>query len=73
MIQPAAPSRPDFGQRILAAGIDTHYHDQGSGFPLLMLHGSGPGVSAWANWRLVLPTVAVKLAESKPVAVKNLV
>lgn len=43
MIQPAAPSRPDFGQRILAAGIDTHYHDQGSGFPLLMLHGSGPG------------------------------
>lgn len=58
MIQPAAPSRPDFGQRILAAGIDTHYHDQGSGFPLLMLHGSGPGVSAWANWRLVLPALA---------------
>ena len=58
MIQPAAPSRPDFGQRILAAGIDNHYHDQGSGFPLLMLHGSGPGVSAWANWRLVLPALA---------------
>ncbi len=58
MIQPAAPSRPDFGQRILAAGIDTYYHDQGSGFPLLMLHGSGPGVSAWANWRLVLPALA---------------
>ena len=58
MAQPAAPSRPDFGQHILAAGIDTHYHDQGSGFPLLMLHGSGPGVSAWANWRLVLPALA---------------
>lgn len=58
MIQPTAPSRPGFGQRILAAGIDTHYHDQGSGFPLLMLHGSGPGVSAWANWRLVLPALA---------------
>ena len=26
----------------------------GSGFPLLMLHGSGPGVSAAANFRLVL-------------------
>jgi 2-hydroxymuconate-semialdehyde hydrolase len=26
----------------------------GSGFPLLMLHGSGPGVSAWGNFRLVL-------------------
>ena len=52
------PPRPDAGQRILAAGIDTHYHDQGSWFPLLMLHGSGPGVSAWANWRLVLPGLA---------------
>ena len=54
------PPRPDAGQRILAAGIDTHYHDQGSGFPLLMLHGSGPGVSAWANWRLVLPGLATQ-------------
>ena len=26
-----------------------------------------------SNWRLVLPTAAVKLAASKPVAVKNLV
>jgi 2-hydroxymuconate-semialdehyde hydrolase len=26
----------------------------GSGFPLLMLHGSGPGVSAWGNFRNVL-------------------
>ncbi len=26
----------------------------GTGFPLLMLHGSGPGVSAWGNFRLVL-------------------
>jgi len=25
----------------------------GSGFPILMLHGSGPGVSAWGNFRLV--------------------
>src|SRR5882762_11270797 len=26
----------------------------GSGFPILMLHGSGPGVSALGNFRLVL-------------------
>ena len=53
------PPRPDAGQRILAAGIDTHYHDQGSGFPLLMLHGSGPGASGWANFnRNVEPLVA---------------
>ncbi len=46
---------PEIGQRIVAAGIDTNYHDVGSGAPVLLIHGSGPGVTAWANWRLVLP------------------
>jgi len=31
-------------------GGDMHYHDAGSGSPLLLLHGSGPGVSGWANF-----------------------
>jgi len=39
-------------------GVRTHYHDAGTGDPVLMLHGSGPGVSAWANWRLSLPALA---------------
>lgn len=39
-------------------GVRTHYHDAGTGDPVLMLHGSGPGVSAWANWRLSLPAFA---------------
>jgi 2-hydroxymuconate-semialdehyde hydrolase len=30
----------------------------GSGFPVLLIHGSGPGVSAWANWRLTIPALA---------------
>ncbi|SPM34840.1 Lysophospholipase, alpha-beta hydrolase superfamily [Mycobacterium rhizamassiliense] len=34
-----------------AGGIKTSYLDAGSGEPLLMLHGSGPGVSATANWQ----------------------
>jgi 2-hydroxymuconate-semialdehyde hydrolase len=33
-------------------------HDLGSGFPVVLIHGSGPGVSAWANWRQVLPPLA---------------
>ncbi|VFU10784.1 alpha/beta fold hydrolase [Methylocella tundrae] len=43
---------PEIAQSIAAGEISTNYHDQGEGAPLLMIHGSGPGVSAWANWRL---------------------
>lgn len=53
-----APLNPEIARSIVAAGITTNYHDVGSGFPVLMLHGSGPGVSAWANWRLVMPQLA---------------
>jgi 2-hydroxymuconate-semialdehyde hydrolase len=38
-------------------GIDTHFHDAGDGPALLLLHGSGPGVSAWSNWRAVYPAL----------------
>jgi len=53
-------SSPEIGSSILAAGIETNYHDQGEGFPVLLIHGSGPGVSAWANWRLVVPELALQ-------------
>ena len=46
------------GQTIEVGGIETHYHEAGSGPAVLLLHGSGPGVSAWANWRPVLPELA---------------
>ena len=51
-------ANPEIGRSIKAAGIETNYHDVGEGFPVLMIHGSGPGVSAWANWRLVMPALA---------------
>jgi 2-hydroxymuconate-semialdehyde hydrolase len=50
---------PEIGRSVMAAGVRTNYHDLGrGGFPVLMIHGSGPGVSAWANWRLALPELA---------------
>ena len=48
----------EIGSSINAGGIMTNYHDQGEGAPVVLLHGSGPGVSAWANWRLVIPHLA---------------
>jgi 2-hydroxymuconate-semialdehyde hydrolase len=50
---------PDSISRTLPVmGVDTHFHDAGDGPPLLMLHGSGPGVSAWSNWRPVYPALS---------------
>ena len=51
-------SNPEVAQSVLAAGIRTNYHDVGTGHPVLLIHGSGPGVSAWANWQLVMPELA---------------
>lgn len=51
-------SSPEIGKNILVNGINVNYHDQGSGFPITLIHGSGPGVSAWANWRLIIPVLA---------------
>ena len=35
-----------------------HYHEAGSGPPLILLHGSGPGVYGWANFSGNLPVFA---------------
>ncbi|WP_136414156.1 alpha/beta fold hydrolase [Herbaspirillum sp. ST 5-3] len=51
-------TNPEIANSIRANGILTNYHDIGSGFPVLLIHGSGPGVSAWANWRLTMPELA---------------
>lgn len=53
-----AAASPEIASSIKAGGIQTNYHDLGSGFPVLLVHGSGPGVSAYANWRLVMPELA---------------
>jgi 2-hydroxymuconate-semialdehyde hydrolase len=50
---------PEIGFSINAGGLETNYHEQGEGHPVVMFHGSGPGVSAFANWRLVIPHLAM--------------
>lgn len=49
---------PEIGTVIDAGGRATNCHIRGDGDDILLLHGSGPGVSAWANWRLTLPALA---------------
>ncbi|HNH36138.1 MAG TPA: alpha/beta hydrolase, partial [Rhodocyclaceae bacterium] len=63
---PAAPANPEIANRIDAAGIGTNYHDVGDGHPVLLIHGSGPGVSAWANWRLTLPELSKRFRVVAP-------
>lgn len=42
---------PDTTARsVVLNGAKTHYHEAGDGPAVILLHGSGPGVSAWANW-----------------------
>lgn len=49
---------PEIGRSIQTGRIRTNYHDRGTGTPVLLIHGSGPGVSAWANWRLTIGALA---------------
>lgn len=43
------------GRFIDADGHRTNVLERGSGPPLVLLHGAGPGVSAWTNWNEVIP------------------
>jgi 2-hydroxy-6-oxo-octa-2,4-dienoate hydrolase len=46
-------------RQLLAADHETNYYEMGNvnDEPIILLHGSGPGVSAWANWFEVLPAL----------------
>ncbi|HIF51368.1 MAG TPA: alpha/beta fold hydrolase [Thiotrichaceae bacterium] len=46
---------PEIANSIQTGSFKTNYHDVGDGDNVFLIHGSGPGVTAWANWRLCLP------------------
>jgi len=57
---------PEIGRSVLAHGIRTNYLQEGNGEPVVLVHGSGPGVSAYANWRLTIPVLAQKFRVYAP-------
>ncbi len=48
-------SNPELAHSLSTGNFITNCHDVGTGDPVVMIHGSGPGVTAWANWRLIMP------------------
>jgi len=61
---------PEVGTSITAAGISTNVHVVNGPDPVapavLLIHGSGPGVTAWANWRLTIPALAERFRVVAP-------
>jgi 2-hydroxymuconate-semialdehyde hydrolase len=57
---------PEIAKSIKTGAFHTNVHDVGSGPPVVFIHGSGPGVTAWANWRLVLPELSPKFRVIAP-------
>lgn len=61
-------TRPEIGRSLAAGGITTNLLEAGSASnpPVVLIHGSGPGVTAYANWRLTLPALAETLQVVAP-------
>ncbi len=59
-------SNPEIAKNIKTGSFNTNYHDVGEGEPIMFIHGSGPGVSAFANWRLCMPALAEKFRVIAP-------
>lgn len=43
---------------VMVNGIRTHFVEAGSGEPLVLVHGAGPGASGWSGWREAIPFLA---------------
>ena len=43
---------------VKVGNINTHYLQAGSGEPLILVHGAGPGASGWSGWRQTIPELS---------------
>jgi len=53
-------SQQDSSRRVRTANWNIHYHEAGSGYPVIMLHGSGVGASGWSNFSGNLAALAAQ-------------
>lgn len=62
--------KPEIGHDVTANGIRTNYLEAGrenaAAGTVVLLHGSGPGVTAYANWRTVLPVLGQRFRVIAP-------
>jgi len=49
---------PEIANQLQLGEVTVNFHDQGRGDPVILLHGSGAGVTAWANWRNAIPILS---------------
>ena len=61
-----AEDRPELGAEVLVDGLRTNVLQAGDGAPVVLVHGSGPGVTAYANWRLTIPALAQRFRVVAP-------
>ena len=61
-----AEDRPELGAEVLVGGLRTNVLQAGDGAPVVLVHGSGPGVTAYVNWRLTIPALAQRFRVVAP-------
>lgn len=59
--QDAVPGEAGTRRTATVNGLELAFHDVGDGPPVVLLHGSGPGVTGWANFGANLPVLSARL------------